>query len=200
MQLARCAGVEEHVNAGEPFAHGQLMDGGFFGPATGGDFRNTAIERILELRHRLDVLCIVHGDLGAGRKLNRVPAVTAIARFAGIFPFCCGGGLHHDKPASAKRGGAQKAASTHVAGRGALLFKSGHGPLLPVCEAGWDVPNAAERAGEKVIAIFSWLVAGVTISVQRLVATLCNSSRQCGAYRSLLRVHPCEHRGIGANP
>src|SRR5262249_6258206 len=44
MQFARCARVEEHVDAREPFAHRELVNGRFLGPAAGRDLRPATVE------------------------------------------------------------------------------------------------------------------------------------------------------------
>jgi len=104
MQFARCAWIEEHVDARDSFAHGQLMQGRFLGPATGRDFGNATVERILELRHGRDVFWVVVRDLGARRKLHRVSANAAFARISAIASFRSSCGLHQREPTSAKRG------------------------------------------------------------------------------------------------
>jgi hypothetical protein len=104
MQFARCAWIEEHVDARDPFAHRQLMQGRFLGPATGRDFGNAAVERILKLRHGRDIFWVVGRDLGARRKLDRVSAKAAIARITAIATLRSGRGLHQRKSANAKRG------------------------------------------------------------------------------------------------
>jgi len=50
------------------------------------------------------VICIVQRDFGAGRKLNRVPAVTAFAQFASIVRLRGGRGLHQgESPGQVER-------------------------------------------------------------------------------------------------
>src|SRR5262245_2989792 len=77
MQLARCSRVEEHVDARDALAYGELMDCRLLRPTARVDFRIVAVERINVVRHRLDVFGIMVGDIGAGWQLYRVPAIPA---------------------------------------------------------------------------------------------------------------------------
>src|SRR5689334_14729420 len=78
MQLARRARVEEHMDARDPLAHGELMDRRLLRPTAGGDLWIVAVERKDVVRHLLDVFGIMVRNLGAGWQLHRIAAIAAV--------------------------------------------------------------------------------------------------------------------------
>src|SRR5215467_10227965 len=116
MQLARRSWVEEHVNARDPLADGELMDRRLLRPAARCDLRIVAVERILEVRHRLDVFGIMIGDLGARRQLHRVTGISAFARLAMIASLCGVRPLRQREPTCAKRSCGQKSTACSIHG------------------------------------------------------------------------------------
>ena len=82
MQFARRAGIEVHVDAGDPLADRELINRRLLRPPAGRYFRTASVEREPEVRHSRNVLWIVISNCRAWRQRVYAPAKATVARIS----------------------------------------------------------------------------------------------------------------------